>query len=93
MGKLISIGISVAVLSVVITSIAGIWITFEWPTLYGFWNIVIPAILALSQIPIIGTFVSIISWVVTFELVMFLTRLVLWLASAIHGMFEPSISR
>jgi len=85
MSKIISTGIAFAVISVMVFTVTSIWVNFDFPTMYGFWTIIVPAILGLSQIPVIGTFVSIIAWVVTFEMAMLFTKLVVWLAGLIQG--------
>jgi len=90
MAKIISTGIAILVIGIMITIVATIWTAFDWPEWYGFWNIILPAILGLSQIPIIGTFVSIIAWVVTFEMAMLFTKLVVWLTGLIQGSVNPA---
>lgn len=85
MTAFINKAIAIVILTVVISTVATIWLAFDFPTMEGFWGIILPAIFALSQVPVIGTFVSIVAWVVTFELAMFITRLVVWVGGAIQG--------
>jgi len=91
--SLVSVGIAFFVLTLILGTVTTIWLNFDWPTMVGFWQLIVPAILGISQLPVLGTFVSIISWVATFETAMLVTRLVLWLGNALQGSIDTSLAR
>jgi len=77
--KIFSITVSVAVVGALFGFITVFWSAFSFPSFTGFTDYIIPALVGLHDIPIIGTLLSIVLWVVSFEISMFVTRIVFWL--------------